>query len=1158
MAELQTPIITGSLVFGSGSQPGKGGAVFFDLENQNLCFAFSGLVASSISNTSAIRRCNSSGIAGNADGALVFGGYNAPTPASPYASSATEMYVTGSYDVGAWASGGTLITARSAGAGAGTQNAGLAFGGLTPSITNATEEYDGSTWASGGNLINARLYLAGAGLQNAGLAFGGSTPTTVACTEEYGGTSWTAGGALITARFDLAGAGTQNAGIAFGGVSPTVVSCTEEYDGSTWTVGGSLITARSSLAGAGTQDEALAFGGSTPTITNSTEAYIGGVWYTVASLGKQRQYLSGAGTQNAALAFGGYCAPAYLSCTEEFDGSSWITGGNLGTARCSIMGAGTQHAAFGAGGTSPITGVTEEYSLAPSCTIPVWKSVADMINARQHGTGFGTVNEALSVGGIDSSNNVIRYTEEFGSTSVDIATWSAGGALPAAKARGMAGGEQNAAFYAGGNPVLNSTVEYDGSAWTSGGNLITGRCLAGSAGTLTAGLVFSGLPGTYFLCTEEYDGSTWAAGGSMITGRCCLTGFGIQNCAVAAGGCYSPAGFNDAGRTEEYNGTTWSTSYSMITGRINMASGGTQDCGLVFGGYGSSGIASPYLASCTEEYGPSAFTAYVWSNSTNMINQRCCRPGAAGSDTATLAFGGYSVSCSPGPPYAMNATEEWDGASWTSGGTLITVSCRLGGAGSQNAALAVSANPAGTEEYDGSTWASGGSRNVTNICATTATGTQSSAIAFGGSSPPSSAPTYRTGCSESYDGAVWSALGALTCARTDAAGAGTQNAAIAFGGWTQPSDAPTYSTSCTEQYDGTVWAHVAGMITARQALGGFGTQNAAFAAAGCNHVAPSALTCGEEYNGVSWAVSATPPTTVYNGGCTGDGSGVLLGGQPASQCVSILNQVVALTDSVWATGGSLPEGVCSNMGAGNQSQGLSFGGNNPGLTSNTRTYDGFVWRSASSLITARQCGAGTGTQDAALAIGGLNPGLVACTEEYTCTGQFSICTWSTRSPLLIAACRQGVGTVNAGLAVGGYYSPAVQDLACTEEYDGSVWSTGGALITARCNLGVTGTQNAALAVTSGNAESYNGTVWSAAPSSGACASCGKLVGGTGGAVSPLGYIYNGTTWARVNNIAGTTVAYAGTPESFIGVGSNVSPYTQATIGGPGVACCCLL
>jgi len=122
-------------------------------------------------------------------------------------------------------------------------------------------------------LSTARYYLAGAGTQNAGLAFGGGFPTR-ACTEEYDGSSWSAGGDLITARFTLGGTGTQNAALAFGGRSPGYVSCTEQYNGSSWSTSVSLITARGSLGGAGTQNSGLAFGGYSPSgVSSCTEEY---------------------------------------------------------------------------------------------------------------------------------------------------------------------------------------------------------------------------------------------------------------------------------------------------------------------------------------------------------------------------------------------------------------------------------------------------------------------------------------------------------------------------------------------------------------------------------------------------------------------------------------------------------------------------------------------------------------------------------------------------------------------------------------------------------------------------------------------------------------------------------------------------------------------
>ena len=60
-----------------------------------------------------------------------------------YNTTTNKLKITAVSTSGAWASGGNMATARYYLAGAGTQTAGLAFGGRTPSTTNATEEYTG-------------------------------------------------------------------------------------------------------------------------------------------------------------------------------------------------------------------------------------------------------------------------------------------------------------------------------------------------------------------------------------------------------------------------------------------------------------------------------------------------------------------------------------------------------------------------------------------------------------------------------------------------------------------------------------------------------------------------------------------------------------------------------------------------------------------------------------------------------------------------------------------------------------------------------------------------------------------------------------------------------------------------------------------------------
>jgi hypothetical protein len=97
-------------------------------------------------------------------------------------------------------------------------------------------------------------------------------------------------------------------------------------------------------------------------------------------------------------------------------------------------------------------------------------------------------------------------------------------AMPEAKASHSGAGILTAGYVTGGNKngspsYATATLEYDGSTWTAGGNLNTGRTGAsGSAGTQTAGIFFGGYDGTSATAiTELYDGTAWSSGTSMST-----------------------------------------------------------------------------------------------------------------------------------------------------------------------------------------------------------------------------------------------------------------------------------------------------------------------------------------------------------------------------------------------------------------------------------------------------------------------------------------------------------------------------------------------------------------------------------------------------------------------------------------------------------------
>ena len=84
----------------------------------------------------------------------------------------------------AFSSGGARNDGQNDGCGAGTLNAGLAFGGTrNPNSPNtgglatqtASEEYNGAAWAEGGAMSTGRGTFGGLGTQTAALAFGGRT-----------------------------------------------------------------------------------------------------------------------------------------------------------------------------------------------------------------------------------------------------------------------------------------------------------------------------------------------------------------------------------------------------------------------------------------------------------------------------------------------------------------------------------------------------------------------------------------------------------------------------------------------------------------------------------------------------------------------------------------------------------------------------------------------------------------------------------------------------------------------------------------------------------------------------------------------------------------------------------------------------------------------
>lgn len=252
---------------------------------------------------------------------------------------------------------------------------------------------------------------------------------------------------------------------------------------------------------------------------------------------------------------------------------------------------------------------------------------------------------------------------------------------------------------------------------------------------------------------------------------------------------------------------------NVNTQRTQMGSTGALTAGLMFGGE------SPSLTGATEEFDGSSFSngGTCPATKTDMHS--------SGTQTAAL-WGGGSPSSS--------GSFEYDGSSWTGGGAMTFAGRDFygGGVGTQTAALQVGGfiSPGSLsstmQHYDGSSW--------TNIPQTfpnapltggmASCGTQTACLSTGG--PPNSTN------SQSWDGSSWTTAGSLTIGRSAHSQRGTQTAANILSG--HPASPPTYSTEILT-WDGSSWSTSSSTLsTGRAQAAGFGAAAAAAVASGAD------------------------------------------------------------------------------------------------------------------------------------------------------------------------------------------------------------------------------------------------------------------------------------------------------------------------------------
>jgi hypothetical protein len=548
--------------------------------------------------------------------------------------------------------------------------------------------------------------------------------------------------------------------------------------------------------------------------------------------------------------------------------------------------------------------------------------------------GAGTQTAALSFGGTadpSTPSSPLVLTLEYNGSG-----WTTGGDMSQKRRNGFGFGTQTAALGSTGYtyPYTNKTEHYNGTSWTNGGNYPVSYELAGGCGTQTAGLACGGGPAgtdaSFPGLSNEYDGSSWTASpGGLNTGRAFVSTVGTQTAGLAAGGANAP-GATGATNCEEYNGSTWTTVNSLNTARARTSFGsGIQTAAISYGTPGS-----------LESY-----DGTNWTNEPATMGNARDTGASAGTATASLAACG-----SPGA--FTSHVEEYNvsanvltAAAWSSGGSL------------------------GTGRYQS---------NGQNV------GTKDAGLIVGGqgSYPPSN-PAVTISNVEEYDGSSWSEVTNLPTTRAMVGTVGTQTAAFLFGGYGKPGGGPNPAPSSpnfdtTFNYDGSSWTSETAMPAAVAYLTGAGTQTAALSIGGYN-----ALTACNEYDGSSWTGGGAMTTGRHNGSAFGiQTAAVIAGGAPAP--AGTTTDVESYDGSSWTSAATLILAKEQGGTAGTQTDGLITLGNQPNPT-NSAGYNGTAWFTQPSTSTARYGGAngGTNVNSAYYAGGGGGPPTRQVTEEFT-------------------------------------------------------------------------------------------------------------------------------------------------------------------------------
>ena len=584
---------------------------------------------------------------------------------------------------------------------------------------------------------------------------------------------------------------------------------------------GTLSVGKGYLAGCGTANASICVGGATggQTGTTDTELYNGNTWHLSTALGSIKFQATACGTQIAALCYGGVTGlngPA-LTDTLLFNGLTWSTlSSSMVYPSTAATGCGKQYAAMMMNGRTNST-CTQIFNGAS------WSTRANTSATRVAGSGCGTTNSALYIGGFLSGDSA-SLVESYNGT-----TWSVAPSMSlgrwALTSHGMAYGCLVAGGIGPGFIVTGTSEYYNGYSWTNGSSS-NSRAQHGGAGTINSALIFGGSPdytNRVLMTTSRYFGSATISSSIRVTNSTDIRG----NIDLLA-------------TTTFTNGTTGAVEISLLL---------------------QNDIDKKQMLDQGYSLGPAwSLGGGFWKNNVSLA---IARDGAAGcgSQNAALVFGGWNS------PSYLSSSELFNGSAWHYTGNLTVNTSQFAGCGTQYAALSTGGYNSGSGiiadvgRFDSNIWTSIGNLTIARSrhgCC----GAQGAALIFGGAVAGNSI----TGGTDFFNGASWYAGADMNQQQEWCGGCGVQNAALRVGG-------DNGSNGSIELFNGLSWIMGSHTNINRQELVSCGAQNAALAFG-----ESLGGTTTEEFNGVAWTFTSNVNSTRRRTAGAGNNSAALLGG----------------------------------------------------------------------------------------------------------------------------------------------------------------------------------------------------------------------------------------------------------------------------------------